>query len=270
MNVKNTVVTVVIFGAGVGTGWLICKKILTERYKIELAEVKEFYSDRLEEMGVMPSDFEPEDLEESEEEEEDVYYSHDGKDIDGDYTDKIKKYSSALRTDSEGKGRPIIKYNKPPLIEMEDWGDIEEDEELPDEEEIDLQYEAELAARAAEYAKRKTENQSNGLPYVIDFNEYEDGPEEYERIHLYYYTKDRMICEDDDSEVEDEEGVIGFDYEDILDMQTTAWVRNDILETLYEIHRIDDSYQLAVLGLVETPKEREYRIMGRRKQGLDE
>ena len=79
-----------------------------------------------------------------------------------------------------------------------------------------------------------------------------------------------MICEDDDSEVEDEEGVIGFDYEDILDMQTTAWVRNDILETLYEIHRIDDSYQLAVLGLVETPKEREYRIMGRRKQGLDE
>ena len=69
--------------------------------------------------------------------------------------------------------------------------------------------------------------------------------------------------------VEDEEGIIGFDYEDVLDMQTTAWVRNDELMTLYEIHRIDQSYASAVANVVETPREREYRLMSRKKQIYD-
>ena len=65
--------------------------------------------------------------------------------------------------------------------------------------------------------------------------------------------------------MEDEEGLVGFDYEDTLDMQTTAWVRNDILMTIYEIHRVDESYQQVVVNARETPKEREARISRRRK-----
>ena len=53
-------------------------------------------------------------------------------------------------------------------------------------------------------------------------------------------------------------------------MQTTAWVRNDTLMILYEIHRVDDSYARTVANAIETPKEREFRILGRRKQALDD
>ena len=52
-------------------------------------------------------------------------------------------------------------------------------------------------------------------------------------------------------------------------MQTTAWVRNDTLLTMYEIHRIDDSYEETVANVNEIPREREYRILARRKEALD-
>lgn len=262
MNIKSTIFGLTIFGVGAGVGYYVCKHQMVEQYKQDLDDVKQFYYGKIEEIGVMPMEFDPDDIIEDDEENKDD-------EDDKEYHERVTKYSSALRQDHEGKGRPIIKYNKPPL-QVQDWGELEEDEEDPDEDEMDLMYEAELAARAEEYATRKFENRNNGLPYVIDFNEYEDGPDEYQRIVLYYYTDDRTLCEDDDTEVDDEEETVGFDYEDILDMQTTAWVRNDTLSNLYEIHRIDGSYKVEVLGAVETPREREYRILGRRKQGLDD
>ena len=187
-----------------------------------------------------------------------------------------------------GQKRRIIDYTKPSLDYMkqnlenegvsvvvdsdgdENLGNIEddgeEDEYVPSD---DPDYEAELEAQADEYAKRRSDNMSRGEPYLIDPEEYHDAPEGYDKQALYYYVDDRVLCEDDDSQVDDEEGCVGLDYEDKLDMQTTCWVRNDRLRVLYEIHRIDDSYKKAVLGIVETPREREFRVQGRRKQGLD-
>jgi hypothetical protein len=264
MNIKKTLIGLTIFGAGTGVGYLIAKKTLVTQYREDLEEVKQFYYNKLEEMGVMDKDFKPEN---------DYEEDTDGDDIETEeYFNKVMKYSSAVRPEHEGKGRPIINYNKPPL-EIRNYGDLDGSEEEEDDEEedpIDVAYEAELEARAEEFATRRYENKTNGLPYVIDHTEYEDGPEEYERQILYYYTHDRMLCEDDDSVVEDEEELTGFDYEDTLEMQTTAWVRNDKLMVLYEIHRIDASYQLTVEAAIETPREREFRILGRRKQALDD
>ena len=78
-----------------------------------------------------------------------------------------------------------------------------------------------------------------------------------------------MLCEDDDSIVEEEEELVGFDYEDVLSMQTTAWVRNDTLMIGYEICRIDDSYNRSVANALETPKEREHRLLARQKHLMD-
>lgn len=274
MNTKRILGNIVIFGIGVGTGYLICKKTLTEQYKIDLSDVKQFYYGKLDEMGVMDEDFEPEDLndeEGDEDEQENIEDEDDEMDEQEikDYYERVMKYSNTIRQGDEGKGRPLINYNKPPL-DISEWGDIEEDPEDEDEDEMDLAYEAELEARAEEFAQRKYENRSNGRPYVIDYNEWKDGPEEYERQFLYYYSADRVLCEDDDSEVEDEEELIGFDYEDVLDMQTSVYVRNDSILTLYEIHRIDASYKDTVANALETPREREYRLLSRRKQALDE
>ena len=271
MRSKNIVIGVVIFSAGAGLGYFIANKRLKKQYVEDLGEIKQFYMNKIEELGVMDSDFDPDDLDEdelAEEEDEEVR----------EYYDRVMNYSSTstgAKVDG-GKGRPIIKYNKPPLV-ISDWssnpdgeGDIEEDYDDDEEDEMDLAYEAELEARAEEYAKRKNENKDKGLPYVIDYNDWEYGPEEYDRQFLYYYSEDRVLCEDDDSIVEDEEELVGFDYEDILDIQTTVWVRNDKVNTLYEIHRIDDSYASSVANIAETPKERDYRIKGRRKQALDD
>lgn len=273
MNIKNTVVGLAIFGAGAGVGYFVCKRRLVAQYQEDVAEVKQFYMNKIEEMGVMDEDFDPEELEDEEDEED-----YEDEEEVQEYYNRVMKYSTAIREGERGKGRPLINYNKPPL-ELKNWGDLEEDDEgegdieedYDDEEDpMDLAYEAELEARAEEFARRKYENKTNGLPYVIDYNEYEDGPEEYERQFLYYYALDRVLCEDNDDIVEDEEELVGLDYEDVLDMQTTAWVRNDQLMILYEIHRIDESYAVTVANAVETPREREYRIIGRRKQALDD
>ena len=64
-------------------------------------------------------------------------------------------------------------YNKPPLeeilSELKEEGDIEYEDELPDED-----YEAEIEARAEEFARRRYENQVSGEPYCIEYDEWED------------------------------------------------------------------------------------------------
>lgn len=274
MKTKSIAIGLTIFGAGAGLGYFICKKRLTVQYQEDVAEVKQFYMNKIEELGVMDEDFDPENLDrdDTEDEDEDDEDEVPNEEEVREYYERVMKYSSAVQQGD--RGRPIINYNKPPL-EMRDWGDIEDEgdieENSEDEEDpMDLAYEAELEARAEEYAKRRHENMTNGLPYVIDHEEYENGPDEYERQFLYYYSADRVLCEDNDSVVEDEEVLVGFDYEDTLDMQTTAWVRNDQIMVLYEIHRVDESYARTVANAIETPKEREFRILGRRKQALDD
>lgn len=279
MKIKKMLIGISIFGAGVGTGYFVGKNIMLKRYKENLNELRDYYFAKLEELGVQPSDFNPEDLDEDgdyeDDEEPEQYEETDEDDTMAEYNTKVLRYSGALRVDGETKGRPIIKYNKPPLV-LKDWGDLEaedeEDEDYEDEDEIDTKYEAELEQRAKEFAKIKNQNKESGLPYVIDYDEYMDGPENYERIPLYYYSHDRVLCEDDDSKIdtEEEEDIVGFDYEDVLDMQTTVWVRNDILMGLYEIHRVDASYKVTVEGALETSREREFRILGRRKKAMDD
>ena len=275
MTNKNLSIGAVIFAAGALTGYLVGMARLRKQYQEDLGEVKDFYMEKLHELGVLEKDeLIPEAIiDRIIEDDSEAYRATE------EYFNQVKGYSTAATENLDhagirGKGRPLIKYNKPPLL-PEDDDEIDENEDPYEdydediEEEIDEAYEAELNARAEEFAMRKHENKSNGLPYVIDHREFEDGPDEYERMTLYYYSEDRVLCEDDDSIVEDEEGLVGFDYEDVLDMQTTAWVRNDTLLTLYEIHRLDYSYSKSVANIVETPREREYRIMGRRKQSMD-
>ena len=183
----------------------------------------------------------------------------------GDLFDNVERDHYPARL---GKSLQVTEKAVCPDAETDGGGeDDEETEYVPSD---DPEYEAELEARAEEYAKRRSENMKSGEPYLIEPEEYVDGPEDYDRQALYYYAKDRTLCEDDDQEVEEEEACVGLDYEDVLDMQTTCWVRNDRLRVLYEIHRINDSYKEVVLNARETPREREFRIQSRRKQALDD
>ena len=251
-----------IFLSGTGLGYMLGVAKSKKQYQQESADAKDFYMNRLVEAGVMPSDFIPAHAMEIIEEDEDVSE-------DEEYLKQTKKYSTAIQ-DVPSKGQPIIKYNKPSLvalkaeIDAEDEGDEETD--YDDDDSYEPESDEELDARAEEFARRQHENQSNGEPYVISYDEYMDGPENYNHQYLYYYAVDRVLCEDNDTVVEDEEELVGLDYEDVLDMQTTAWVRNDAILTLYENTRIEVSYNETVMGALETPKERENRHNARRRR----
>ena len=278
--VKRILFGTAMFGLGAVAGYFVSKKRLEEQYRCDVADVQDFYRQKLEEFGVMEEGFEP--PEDPDEDEEDENEEDDEED------EKETERAEALASYRGERRRVVIDYTKPSLEDMrrainagvsivvpadgnENLGNVEDDEEDPEYvPSNDPEYEAELEKMADDYAKRRSENMQKGEPYLIEPEEYAEGPEDYDHQALYYYAEDRTLCEDDDREVDDEEECVGFDYEDKLDMQTTCWVRNDKLRVLYEIHRIDDSYKKAVLGISETPREREFRIQGRRKQALDD
>ena len=264
-----------MFGLGAFAGYFVSKKLLGEQYRVDVADIQAFYKEKLDELGVMEEGYElPEDLEdeddESDEEDPQAYTSKAHKEerhrVIVDYTKKYNKPSLEVMKKVLHEGASVVV----PANGEENLGNIEDGEEDPEyTPRDDPEYEAELEKMADDYARRRSENMKKGEPYLIEPEEYHEGPEDYDHQALYYYAEDRTLCEDDDCQVEDEEECVGFDYEDKLDMQMTCWVRNDKLRVLYEIHRIDDSYKKAVLGISETPREREFRIQGRRKQALD-
>ncbi len=286
-----------MFGLGVIAGYYACKRRLEEQYRMDVDDIQTFYNEKLDEFGVMDPDVSFEhfdaDYDDDDDDDDDADYDDDDDDDDDDdyddddYDDDDEEYTSYTPSSNDTR-RVVVDYTKPSLEAIqkalrsegvsvivnsngeENLGQI--DEAFPeDDENAPYQYsDEELEQIAEEYAYRRSENMRDGNPYLIKPEEYADGPEDYDRQALYYYSRDRVLCEDDDIKVDDEEECVGFDYEDMLDMQTTAWVRNDKLRVLYEIHRIDDSYQKAVLGVIETPREREFRIQGRRRQALDD
>ena len=141
MDVRKIAISAGLFGAGVGVGYFVCKKIIVEQYKQDLIDIKEFYMAKVEELGVMPRDFTPEHIIEVEEDDEEEHEeTEDEIEVRRQYDSKVSKYSSGLRQEHSGKGKPIIKYNKPPL-QIEDWGDLEEGDE--EEEGMALRYGAE-------------------------------------------------------------------------------------------------------------------------------
>ena len=299
MNVKTFLLGSVIFVAGVVSGYFGCKtkleKQYREKYKEESASLREYYAQ-------LNNDIDSDDDSPEEEFEE----PEDDPDEDTDAEDKISEgvasdeetaeYVNNLinkmgYAKSKNENRVLINYNKPDIDEVakrlketlekskhagnrvfEDMtADLEEyDDDTEDPENVDLEYEAELEQLADEQAKLVAEHKKNKEPYVITSEEYKEHVPGYSHQSLYYYSDDRVLCEDDDAVVDDEEAVVGLDYEDVLEMQTTAWVRNDRLSAMYEIHKIPKSYNIDVLNNIETPREREFRIQGRRKEAMDD
>lgn len=87
------------------------------------------------------------------------------------------------------------------------------------------------------------------LPYIIDSDEFTNEFDHHDKISLYYYRVDDILCEESEEVIEDVEAVIGYDALAALDMQTTVWVRNEPLCIDYEVISINKSYAEQVHGL---------------------
>lgn len=273
------------FGAGATVGYFYADKKLRELYDAEVEDVKTHYSEKLEELGVMPKDWKPE---ESRDIEPDcsVYEG-----LSEDEVDDIIKFNGLLEREntvfgkntalagaevlkSGQKGRrPVMNYSNPPMGDVlktyssEEY-DLTEEEEI-DPEEMDATM---LDLEAEDWARRRALAKENQWPYVVSYEEAQDiiterGPE-FDVIDLLYYTEDRVMTEDNDLELDEDESerAVGYDFEDLLAAQSSCYVMNDELDALYHIHRVQGRFDELVGSLVETPTERSTRIWRRNRE----
>lgn len=256
MNGKTLIVALLGFAGGVFTGYYVCKQKLEEQYQEDTADYRERL---LKKMGYES------DEEFQAESDEMTELEHGG---------HIQK--SSIETKDTYR-KVVTNYQKPDLASLARHSEVEEDpeqdedndmtEEEDEEEEDEEEEEMEAEARSARMANVDREE-----PYVIDQWQFaeEEEYEHHDKIHLYYYRFDDVICDDNDEQIEDIEDVIGWDFYKILERQTLAHVRNEKLHTDYEIHALSKSFGEDVTGRLETDKEREFRRVARYKEAIDE
>ena len=134
-----------------------------------------------------------------------------------------------------------------------------------DEDEDEGQEDEELDVDAA----GKTEKEMNpdkldrDLPYIINDQEFSEECDHHDKVSLYYYQLDDVLCDEYEEVIEEIEEKVGYDALSVLDMQTTVWVRNEPLCIDYEIISIKKSFAETVHGIglepVLSPRERYLR-----------
>ena len=69
MNIKNIMIFTGGIGVGSLAGYIFCKKTLEDKYRMDVKDNRQYYLEKLEELGVMEEGFEAETMDEDEEEE---------------------------------------------------------------------------------------------------------------------------------------------------------------------------------------------------------
>lgn len=109
-------------------------------------------------------------------------------------------------------------------------------------------------------------------PVIIDAEEYITGRPDYDKVSLYYYRYDDVLCEENEEKIDDEdfEKTVGLDCFHVLEKETAVWVRNPRLGIDYEIIGVNGSYLEAKYGApAESPRERYLRAAENKRRGVD-
>lgn len=138
----------------------------------------------------------------------------------------------------------------------------EEDDEEEDEEPRD-------AAGKTEKEMMDLTKVDRTQPYIIDDDEYTDEFPHHNKVSLYYYHEDEVLCEDEEI-IRDVEQIVGDEAIPLLDEHTTVWVRNEPLCIDYEIVGIRGSYAELVEAVKPaknlSPRERYEKKQKERKK----
>lgn len=86
-------------------------------------------------------------------------------------------------------------------------------------------------------------------PYLISVDQFADENDDYRKASCTYYTEDKVICETSHNEKIDPR-YVGQDHLDMLENSDIdiLYVRNEYLQIDYEIDKYDGSYSYEVLG----------------------
>lgn len=124
-----------------------------------------------------------------------------------------------------------------------DYGIVEEYDEGEETEEDDF---------INEFEAPSPENNKN-KPYVIEETDFLDNMKHYNKISLYYYAQDDVLSDVDEIPITNVDAVVGDETINTLSSANTynvIYVRNNRLETDYEIIALNQSYQEQILGLL--------------------
>lgn len=107
-------------------------------------------------------------------------------------------------------------------------------------------------------------------PYIINDQEFMEEFDHHDKVSLYYYRVDDVLCDEHEEIIVDVEGTIGYDAQEQLDIETTVWVRNEPLAIDYEVISLNKSYAELVHGIGTetknlTPRERRLRSNKKRR-----
>lgn len=255
MYYKTVLLKVAIFAVGAATGFIVAKKVY-EKYYADLAQ---------EEIDSVKEAFERQDARLRE-----PYNKENGM-FDEEYAEKneeekVERTNRNALTRSSLDGNPYEQakrnYNLAG-IEHEETDADEEEEEQPvtdaagkTEEEMDLT------------------QVDRTMPYIIDDQEFTNEFDHHDKISLYYYRGDDVLCDEHEEVINDIEETVGYDALAALDMQTTVWVRNEPLCIDYEIISINKAYAEQVYGIgLEpnlSPREAYLRKQKKRREQGDE
>ena len=220
---NSRLVYVLVFAAGAGTGYLIARKTLEEKYaqiaQEEIDSVKEVFERRT--------------------------YDEDVKDDGSDKVDDVrsiiteKSYDkeenfrhcpsplvrSSLTENTNEKAKRDYQLHKPGLTPILSKASKEETEAaISDGEEI-----------------KENVFEKDG-PYIITDTEYSEECDHYDKISLIYYTDGTLITEEEEL-VDDIDHTIGQEaYEALAITRKPVWVRNDSISADYEIVVINAPY----------------------------
>lgn len=92
-------------------------------------------------------------------------------------------------------------------------------------------------------------------PYVISFEDFESTKQHYDKNTLYYYEQDDTVTDDAEEILVDTDSLIGDMaltlFGELSDDPDAVYIRNDKKSSDFEVLRLNKSYSVSVLGLVE-------------------
>lgn len=106
-------------------------------------------------------------------------------------------------------------------------------------------------------------------PHIISEDDFNENVDDYEQISLSYYTEDDVLADESDEAVEAVDNVVGSENLKLFGRKNSRdpnviFVKNDEVETLFEIVQIRGSYVKLVLGFDEddsgSDRLRKFRI----------
>lgn len=187
------------------------------------------------------------------------------------YQKKYESEEAVAEADEKKTYRKLAReYVKPSPSEVARRAtakDILEDEEseyfpnLPEEES-----EEEVEEEPEEEVEKLPEKQPE--PFLIGYEDF-IFDNDYDKIDLYYYRFDDVVCDVNDRVYVHPEDQLGEQWLKDLKKKTMTFVRNDQLEIDYEIHSLSKSYNEEVAIKMETDTERRFRQIARQKEAMD-